>query len=305
MTIGPLTPPEIRAMTHQPAFHALLTLGAMLCAAARPVPAYAQEDVPTGHARDRGPGVPSSLFGTYLQRGELVIYPFFEYTRDNNREYQPVEFGAGPAVDFRGRFRGTSTQLFLGYGVTDWLALEFEAAFLTATFHKSPSDPFATPSRLRQTGFGDLEMQVRARLWRETGGRPELFGFVELVARSQQRRVLLAEPHWDAKPGIGLVRGFGFGTMTIRIAAEYNHDERHPDLGEFAVEYLKRVSRSGHLFVGFEGGETGAMDEWDLITGIRWRLTPSVAFKFDNALGLSPKATDWAPQVGLMFTLPR
>jgi hypothetical protein len=292
-------------MTRQPAIHALLALSAALSAAALPVPAYAQEDVPTGHARDRGLGVPSSLFGTYLRRGEVVIYPFFEYTRDDNREYQPVEFGAGPAVDFRGRIRGTSTQLFLGYGVTDWLALEVEVAYLTATFNKSLSDPYATPTRLHQTGFGDLEMQVRARLSRETGGRPELFGFVEMVARSQQRRVLLAEPHWDAKPGVGLVRGFGFGTMTIRIAAEYNHEERHPDLGEFAIEYLKRLSRSGHLFVAFEGGETGAMDEWDLVTGIRWRLTPSVAFKFDNALGLSPKATDWAPQVGLMFTLPR
>jgi hypothetical protein len=297
--------PEIRAMTRQPTIRALFTLGAVLCASARPIPVSAQEEVPTVYSRDRGTGVPSSLFGTYLRRGEVVIYPFFEYTRDDNREYQPVEFGAGPAVDFRGRFRGTSTQLFLGYGVTDWLALEFEAAYLTATFNKSPSDPYATPTRLRQTGFGDLEMQVRARLWRESGGRPELFGFVELVARSQRSRVLLDEPHWDAKPGIGLVRGFGFGTMTIRIAAEYNHEERHPDLGEFAVEYLKRVSRAGHLYVGFEGGETGAMDEWDLITGIRWRLAPSLAFKFDNALGLSAKATDWAPQVGLMFTLPR
>jgi hypothetical protein len=291
-------------MTRQSAIHTLLGLSAVLCAGARPVPARAQEDVPVGFTRDRGPGVPSSLFGTYLRRGEVVIYPFFEYTRDDNREYQPVEFGAGPAVDVRGRFRGTSTQLFLGYGVTDWLALEFEAAYLTATFNKSPSDPYATPNRLRQTGFGDVEMQVRARLWRETGGRPELFGFVELVARSHRRRVLLAESHWDAKPGIGLVRGFGFGTMTIRIAAEYNHEERHPDLGEFAIEYLRRVSRAGHLYVGFEGGETGAMDEWDLITGVRWRLAPSVALKFDNALGLSAKATDWAPQVGIMVTLP-
>jgi len=290
-------------MSRQHLIHALFSLSAALGAAARPVPAPAQTDAPAVHARDRGPGVSSSLFGTYLREGELVIYPFFEYTRDNNREYQPVEFGAGPAVDFRGRFRGTATQLFLGYGLTDWLALEFEAAYLTATFHKSPSDPNPTPTRLGQSGFGDVEMQVRARLWRETGGWPELFGFVELVARTQRRRALLAEPHWDAKPGIGLVRGFGFGTMTIRIAAEYNHEERHPDLGEFAIEYLRRVSRSGHLFLAFEGGETGAMDEWDLITGIRWRIAPSVAFKFDNALGLSSKATDWAPQVGLMFTL--
>jgi hypothetical protein len=27
-----------------------------------------------------------------------VIYPFFEYTFDNNREYQPKEFRLGPDV---------------------------------------------------------------------------------------------------------------------------------------------------------------------------------------------------------------
>jgi hypothetical protein len=47
------------------------------------------------------------------------------------------------------------------------------------------------------------------------------------------------------------------------------------------------------------------MDEWDLNTGVRLRLTESVDFKLDNAIGISSKATDWAPQVGLMFRLPR
>jgi hypothetical protein len=268
-----------------------------------PAPLGAQADPAAANLRDRGSGVPASLFGMYLRPGELVIYPFFEYTRDDNREYKPSDFGLSSDADFRARFRGTSTQLFVGYGVTDWLALEFEAAFLTATFTKSPNDPNPTPSRLHQEGIGDVEMQVRARLWRERGGRPELFGFVELVPRTQRRKELLAEPNWDAKPGVGLVRGFGFGTMSIRIAAEYNHEEKHPDLGEFAIEYLRRLSRSGTLFLAFEGGETGAMDEWDLVTGIRWRLGRTVDVKFDNALGLSSKATDWAPQAGLVFYL--
>jgi hypothetical protein len=245
------------------------------------------------------------LSGTSLRRRELVIYPFFEYTQDNNREYQPKEFRLGPEIDFRGRFRGTSSQLFLGYGVNDWLALELEAAYLTAKLEKSPSDTFAMPATTRHSGISDLEAQVRARLLRETSGRPEVFGFVELVARSQRDKVLIAEPYWDAKPGFGLVKGFGFGTMTIRIAAEWNRQDHIPDLGEFAIEYLRRLSPGTHLYLAFEGGEGGVMDEWDLNTGVRLRLTKSVDFKLDNAIGISSKATDWAPQVGLMFRLPR
>lgn len=268
-------------------------------------PLQAQDESAPSFQRDRGSGVPASMFGTYIRHHELVVYPFFEYTHDQNREYQPVEFGLGPDVDFRGRFRGTSTQLFLGYGATDWLALELEGAYVTARLDKSPSDSFATPARTRQSGVTDLEAQLRARLVRETRGRPEIFGFVELVARSKRGQALIEEAVFDAKPGIGIVRGFGFGTMTIRIAGEWNHAERKPDLGEFAVEYLRRVSPEGHLYLALEGGEGGALDEWDVITGVRWRLTPSLDFKFDNALGISSKATDWAPQFGLMLHLAR
>ncbi len=65
------------------------------------------------------------------------------------------------------------------------------------------------------------------------------------------------------------------------------------------------VSPKGRLYLAVEGGEGGALDEWDLVTGVRWRLTPSLDFKLDNALGISSKATDWAPQFGIMLHFPR
>ena len=34
--------------------------------------------------RDRGDGVSSSMFGTYIQKGQLLVYPFFEYYLDND-----------------------------------------------------------------------------------------------------------------------------------------------------------------------------------------------------------------------------
>jgi len=30
-----------------------------------------------------------------------------------------------------------------------------------------------------------------------------------------------------------------------------------------------------------------------------------VFLKLDNAIGLSPKATDWAPEIGIVVSIPR
>jgi hypothetical protein len=78
-------------MTRQHAIARGFAFCSCLGAALRPALALAQADTLPAYARDRGAGVPASIFGTYLGRRELVIYPFFEYTFDNNREYQPKE----------------------------------------------------------------------------------------------------------------------------------------------------------------------------------------------------------------------
>ncbi len=267
--------------------------------------ADAQDSALPRYLRDRGTGIPTSLFGTYIGRGQLLLYPFLAYSLDRNREYQPVKLGFGPlGQDFRGKFRSSEGQLFIAYGVTDWFALEFEAGFISATLEKAPSDPSATPAKIRESGFGDVEGQLRFRLMSETYHRPEVFGFLEMTPASQTQKVLINEPNWDLKPGLGLVRGFSWGTVLLRITGEYNREGRNPDLGEVAIEYLKRLSPSVRLNLGIEGGEGGAPDEFDLVSGVHWRLTDVLFLKFDNALGLSSKATDWAPQIGMMFSFP-
>ena len=42
---------------------------------------------------DRGDAIPTSLFGTYVAEKEFLFYPFYEYTRRTNFEYQPSDFG--------------------------------------------------------------------------------------------------------------------------------------------------------------------------------------------------------------------
>lgn len=282
----------------------LLALTLLGAAFARPAPALAQVDTLPKYLRDRDGGVPSSMHGTYIRRGELLFFPFIAYSRDHDREYQPAALGYGLNEDFRGKYSDLSGQLFIGYGLTDWLAIELEGALLRATLHKSPSDPSATPARIRESGLGDFEGQVRARLVRERERRPELFTFVEMTPPSQRSKALIKEPDWDLKPGIGVIKGFGWGTLMVRVATEWNREAKSPDLGEVTVEYLKRVSPSVRINFALEGGETGTNDEWNLLGGVRWRIVDAVFLKLDNAVGISSKATDWNPQVGLLVSLP-
>jgi hypothetical protein len=51
-----------------------------------PPPGSAQQPPPK-YLRDRGEAVSSSMFGTWLRRGELLLFPFVASTRDHDREY--------------------------------------------------------------------------------------------------------------------------------------------------------------------------------------------------------------------------
>jgi hypothetical protein len=280
----------------------MLLLGSRL--AGLPDSAAAQVSVAPTRSRDRGVGVPASIFATYVARGQLVVFPFFAYSRDDNREYQPAKLGFGLNEDFLGRYRSFETQLFVAYGLTDRLVVEVEAGHVHATLGKAPDDSSATPARITESGLADVEGQLRLRLLNESDRRPEVFSYLEITAPSQRRKVLIGDRIWDLRPGLGLVRGFSWGTLTTRITVEYNHDDAQWDLGEFSVEYLKRLSPHWRVNLAFEGGETGAPDEWDLVSGVQWSVADFLDLRFDNAVGITPKATDWAPQIGVLIRIP-
>jgi len=250
---------------------------------------------------DRGTGVPTSMFGTYIRRGELIVYPFFEYYYGNSFEYKPSELGAVGEEDFRGRYRASEGLIFLGYGLTDNLAFEFEASVIDASLEKSPSDPSALPPRIKESGLGDVEGQFRWRWRKESEKRPELFSYFEFVIPHDESKVLIGTPGWELKLGIGLIRGFKWGTLTVRLAVDYEEaSTSHFDLGEYAVEYLKKVSPHWRFYVGLEGSQ----DELSLITEAQWHLSRHVFIRFNNGLGLTSKALDWTPEVGILFTVP-
>jgi hypothetical protein len=264
----------------------------------QPVPAVAQEAGVPPWIRDRGTGQPVSMFGSYIRKGELLIMPFFEYYLDDDAEYKPEELGFGLDEDFRGKYRASEGLLFMGYGFTDWFAVEAEVAVITAKLEKAPNDPSSMPAELEQSGLGDVEGQMRFRFKKETASAPEWFGYFEVVAPVQKEKLLIGTTDWEFKPGMGVSKGFNFGTLTARAAAEYS--DGSGDLGEYALEYLRRLSPKWRIFAGLEGSQ----DELSAITEVQYFFTDRIYFKFNNGFALTSKATDWAPEYGVMFSFP-
>jgi hypothetical protein len=278
------------------------TLAALALSGLTSLPSLAQplgqDALTTWRQRDRGPGQPVSMFGTYIQRGEWLVYPFVEKYRDKNLEYSPDEFGYALDADFRGEYDATEALLFMAYGFTNRLALEMEIAFIEAEVKKDPADPSGFPAQLEESGLGDVEGELRYRWNTETDRAPEVFSYFETVFPFQKNKTLIGTQDWEFKLGSGVVRGFSWGTTTFRAAMEYDAAEGNLALGEMAVEYLKRVNSSLRLFAGIEG----VQDEVEGIVEVQWFLKPNVFLKFNNAFGLTSKATDYAPEFGLMFS---
>ncbi len=250
---------------------------------------------------DRNEGVPVSMFGTYIRSGELIVYPFYEYYTNHDAEYSPNELGFVLDEDFRAQSRGHEALIFIGYGVSDRLVLEFEAALYTEAYQdKAANDPTDMPSRFRETGLGDVEGQVRWRWTRDSESRPGIFSFFEYVLPLQKDKDLIGTSDWEFKLGTGVVRGFSFGTLTLRVAAEYDGEENKVEPGEIGLEYLKRLSRTVRIYGAFEGSE----DEWEFIPVLMWSPHPRAALHLNSAIGITSKAEDWAPEIGVMISLP-
>ena len=265
-------------------------------------PLAAQQDTLQPPQRDRGPGVRTSEFQTYIQRGQFFVIPSASYVKDHNLEYSSLNWDVGTQTDLIGSFHSSSGQLFLAYGVTEWLAFEVEASYLDAHFERSPQDTTSRP--INESGLGDFDVQARMRFVRERGSRPEIWGSLEFIPAANQDKVLIGDTPTDLKGEIGFTRGYQFGTMTFKTTIEYNHVDQHWDLGETSIEYLRRLSTNWRLMAALEGGETGAPDEFVLVTSLQWRASRHAVVGLANSFGFMEKSTDWEPQVGIRFELP-
>jgi len=266
----------------------------------RAATAIAQSQLPD-YLADRGTGIATSMFGEYVSAGEFVFYPFYENTRFHEYEYKPAELGYALDQDFRGPFVEHEANSFFAYGLTSRILLELESAYwTTATLRKNSSDPSALPPVLKESGFGDTQAELRYRMMQETIGRPELFSYLEVDFPFQRHRRIIGTQGWEYKFGVGAIKGFSFGTLTFRIAGESTQEDHRPALGEYAVEYLKRLSSKVRFYTGIEGDQ----DEVEYIVEGQYWLSRHVHLKLNTAVGVTSKAADFAPEVGVFFSFP-
>ena len=259
--------------------------------------AWAATDEPS-YLRDRGTGIPTSMSGSYVRKGELLVYPFFEYYWDNNTEYKPSELGYGLEQDFHGKYRASEGILFWGYGISDRVAVEMEASVITARQEKDPADPSGVPPVIEESGTGDVEGQLHVRLLDETDHHPAVYTYFEAVSPQQKDKLLIGTPDWEFALGGNVIRGYLWGTVTVRAAASYKLEDKTLDMGEYAVEYLRSLSSRWKVYSGIEGEQ----DDVAFIAEAQWHFSRMAYLKLNNAFALTPKATDWAPEVGVMFS---
>lgn len=259
--------------------------------------AATDEELPP-YLADRGRGLPVSMFGTFVEPGELIVYPFYEYTRTPKFEYHPSELGAQGSTDFLGKIVEHEYLLFVSYGLSDRVAIELEGALhAKATFDKAPEDPSSLPARFSESGLGDVEGQIRWRWQEETARRPELYSFVEVVLPLQKDKVLIGTQDWEGAFGFGLLRGYSWGTVGGRLAVAWDGEDHRAQLGEYAFEYIKQVSPRWRLYLGLEGESV----EYSLITEVQWHFHPHALLKLNCGFGLAEQSPDVAPEVGVMF----
>jgi hypothetical protein len=272
----------------------LLAAGADLCRAqGGGLPAYLS---------DRGEGIPTSLFGTYIREKEFLFYPFYEYTRTNKFEYSPREVGVPYTgnEEFFGKTVEREALIFLAYAFSDSLALEFESALHSSVeFTRAPGDSTGTPDRIRESGLGDTEINLRWRYAKETARRPEITFFFKTVFPLQKKKVLLGTQGWEFEPGFVLTKGYPFGTLAFRASAAYDRADRKAEFAEWAVDYLKRINSKWRGVLSLEADQ---FDEVSLIGELQYSLGKNAVLKLNTGVGLVKKAPSFAPEIGVMFT---
>ncbi|MDU8885643.1 hypothetical protein RXV94_05690 [Yeosuana sp. MJ-SS3] len=250
--------------------------------------------------RDRGSnGIPTSMFGTYAEKGDIILYPFYEYYYDKDFEYEPFEFGYGSEIEYRSKYTAHEGLIYFGLGISDWVMVELEAAVISGKLEKSTDDTSQMPDEIKESGLGDVEGQVRWRYNMETLKKPEYFSYLEFVFPFTPDKPLTGTGDWEFKLGSGILKGFKFGTMTFRIAAEYDGAEDKFELGEMALEYLRKVNDWFRFYIGVEGTQ----DEWELINDLQFHIKSWMFIRVNNAIGITSKATDYAPELGVVFYL--
>ena len=247
-------------------------------------------------------GIPTSLLGTYIRSGELLVYPFFEYTKHNKFDYKPADLGVsapGDQTEFKGKSIEREWLLFVAYAFSDSLALEFESALHgSLDFTRDAADHTGTPDRIQESGLGDTEVNLRWRLQKETARSADVTVFAKTVFPLQKSKKLLGTQSWEFETGAVITKGYAFGTLAARAAIGVTSDEHKLDLTEWGIDYVKALAPRWRLALSIEGAQA---DEVSAIGELQYSVRKNMILKMNLGVGLTEKAPNIAPEIGLLF----
>lgn len=248
---------------------------------------------------DRGDGIRTSLLATYIRPREFIFYPFYEYTKTSNYEYKASDFGFVGETDYLGKQVDHEYLVFLGYAFNDSLAFEFESALhAKAKFTKAGDDPVAAvPREIRESGLGDTEAQLRWRIAPETQARPEITLAFQAVFPLQKKKKILGTQAWEFAAGVVVTKGYPFGTFTLRGQINHDREDRETKFGEYAIDYLKKLSPQWTIALTLEGEES----ELSIIGEAQYALSKNATLKLNLGQGLTKKDRQFAPEIGVLF----
>jgi hypothetical protein len=85
----------------------------------------------------------------------------------------------------------------------------------------------------------------------------------------------------------------------LKAAAGYSDGEQKVEFTDWGIEYVKRLSDRWRVVLAVEGSQT---DEIEAIAEVQWKLSPNLTLKLNSGFGLTDKAAEYAPEVGLLFS---
>ncbi len=262
-------------------------------------PAAAQSASQPDFLADRGDAIRTSLLATYIKPREFIFYPFYEYTKTSNYEYKASDFGFVGDVDYLGKKVDQEYLVFLSYAWNDSWMFEFESALhASAKFTKADNDPVAAvPREIRESGLGDTEAQVRWRYARETATRPEITIMFQAEFPLQRKKKILGTQAWGFGTGVILTKGYPFGTFSLRGQINHDRGDRETKFGEYAIDYLKKLSPQWTIALTLEGEES----ELSVIGEAQYALSRNATLKLNLGQGLTKKDRQFAPEIGVLF----
>jgi hypothetical protein len=157
-------------------------------------------------------------------QGEIIATTLFD--QSNTGFDQAGRFTPTP------RYRSFQTNLYIDYGLTDWLAATLKPSVQSSTL--------GAPDNQKYTGFGDSEIGLRGRLWQSDAAVISVQGSAQLPTTSGPANVALGESKtadFDFRllggknVAIGPLPGFVDVSLGARLRTGPAPNEGRADLG--------------------------------------------------------------------------